>query len=60
MGERIKGLSIGLDLDSANLNRSLTEIKRNFRTLNSDLKLTETTLNILRNQLIVINNESKS
>ncbi|HGZ9222635.1 TPA: phage tail tape measure protein [Staphylococcus aureus] len=40
MGERIKGLSIGLDLDSANLNRSLTEIKRNFRTLNSDLKLT--------------------
>ncbi|MDM6552168.1 phage tail tape measure protein [Staphylococcus aureus] len=41
MGERIKGLSIGLDLDSANLNRSLTEIKRNFRTLNSDLKLTE-------------------
>lgn len=40
MGERIKGLSIGLDLDAANLNRSLTEIKRNFRTLNSDLKLT--------------------
>ncbi|HDH6960929.1 TPA: phage tail tape measure protein [Staphylococcus aureus] len=40
MGGRIKGLSIGLDLDSANLNRSLTEIKRNFRTLNSDLKLT--------------------
>lgn len=40
MGERIKGLSIGLDLDSANLNRSLTEIKRSFRTLNSDLKLT--------------------
>lgn len=40
MGERIKGLSIGLDLDSANLNRSLTEIKRNFKTLNSDLKLT--------------------
>ncbi|MDM5718969.1 phage tail tape measure protein [Staphylococcus aureus] len=40
MGERIKGLSIGLDLDSANLNRSLTEIKRNFRTLNLDLKLT--------------------
>lgn len=27
-------------MDSANLNRSLTEIKRNFRTLNSDLKLT--------------------
>lgn len=23
MGERIKGLSIGLDLDAANLNRSL-------------------------------------
>ncbi|HEK6657380.1 TPA: phage tail tape measure protein [Staphylococcus aureus] len=40
MGERIKGLSIGLDLDAANLNRSFAEIKRNFKTLNSDLKLT--------------------
>ncbi len=40
MGERIKGLSIGLDLDAANLNRSFAEIKQNFKTLNSDLKLT--------------------
>ncbi len=40
MGERIKGLSIGLDLDAANLNRSFAEIKRNFKTLNSDFKLT--------------------
>ncbi|CRI14657.1 hypothetical protein BN1321_320048 [Staphylococcus aureus] len=60
MGERIKGLSIGLDLDAANLNRSFAEIKRNFKTLNSDLKLPVTTSNIPKNQLIVTNKGLKN
>ena len=40
MAERIRGLSIGLDLESAGITRSLSEIRRSFNTLNSDLKLT--------------------
>lgn len=39
MGERIKGLFIGLDLDVVNLNRLFVEIKWNFKILNFDLKL---------------------
>ena len=60
MGERIKGLSIGLDLDAANLNRSFAEIKRNFKTLNSDLKLTGNNFKYTENQLIVTNKGLKN
>ncbi|AKG74359.1 peptidoglycan DD-metalloendopeptidase family protein [Salinicoccus halodurans] len=38
MAERIKGLSIGLDLNSAGMDRKLGTIKRSFRDLNSGLK----------------------
>ncbi|TDM35189.1 phage tail tape measure protein [Macrococcoides canis] len=38
MAERIRGLSIGLDLDSTGIDRSLGAIKRSFRDLNSSLK----------------------
>lgn len=38
MAERIRGLSIGLDLDSTGLDRSLGTIKRSFKDLNSSLK----------------------
>lgn len=38
MAERIKGLSIGLDLDSTKVNSNLTAIKRAFRGFNSELK----------------------
>lgn len=38
MTERIRGLSIGLDLDSTGLDRSLGTIKRSFKDLNSSLK----------------------
>lgn len=36
--ERIEGLSIGLDLDSAGLNRGLTGLKDKLRTVNSEMK----------------------
>ncbi|SDX65313.1 phage tail tape measure protein [Salimicrobium album] len=38
MADRIEGLSIGLDLDKAGIDRSLTEIKRSFKGLNSTVK----------------------
>ncbi len=38
MAERIRGLSIGLDLDSSGMDRSISAIKRSFRDLNSGLK----------------------
>lgn len=47
MGERIKGLSIGLDLDAANLNRSFAEKP-------------VTTSNIPKNQLLVTNKGLKN
>lgn len=39
MAETIKGLKIGLQLDDMKVSRTLTELKRSFRTLNSDLRL---------------------
>jgi phage-related minor tail protein len=36
--ERIEGLSIGLDLDSAGLNRGLTGLKDRLKTVNSEMK----------------------
>lgn len=38
MAERIRGLSIGLDLDDTGISRSLGAIKRSFRDLNGSLK----------------------
>lgn len=38
MAERISGLSIGLDLDSGGIDRSLSEIKRSFRGLDSSIR----------------------
>lgn len=38
MAERIQGLSIGLDLDSMGVERSLSEIKRSFRGLDSSIR----------------------
>lgn len=38
MTERIKGLSIGLDLDSTNVERGLTGLKQNMKTLNSEMR----------------------
>ncbi|GGA99590.1 phage tail tape measure protein [Macrococcus hajekii] len=38
MTERIRGLSIGLDLDSTGIDRSLGAIKRSFKDLNGSLK----------------------
>lgn len=38
MAERIRGLSIGLDLDDTSISRSLGAIKRSFRDLNGSLK----------------------
>lgn len=45
LGERLRGLSIGLELDSAGLNRSISEVRRSFRTLNSSI---QTNFNNLR------------
>lgn len=39
MAERIQGLTIGLDMETMGINRSLSEIKRSFRGLNSSIKL---------------------
>ncbi|WP_052158660.1 phage tail tape measure protein [Halobacillus sp. BBL2006] len=38
MAERIEGLSIGLDLESAGLSRSLTSLKRELKTVDSEMK----------------------
>src|SRR5699024_12551677 len=38
MAERISGLSIGLDLETAGLDRSLADVKRSFRGLNLSIK----------------------
>ena len=45
LAERIKGLSISLDMETSALNRSISEIRRSFRTLNSSMR---TNLNNLR------------
>ncbi|TDM15697.1 phage tail tape measure protein [Macrococcus bovicus] len=37
--EQIKGLSIGLDLNDMGIDRTLTEIRRSFRSLSGDIKL---------------------
>src|SRR5699024_976022 len=37
MADRISGLSISLDLDTAGLDRSLADVNRSFRGLNSSL-----------------------
>lgn len=39
MAERIRGLQIDIGLNDMGINRKLSEIKRSFRTLNTDLKL---------------------
>ena len=39
MADRIEGLSIGLDLDSMGLERSLGEIQRSFKSLGSSIKV---------------------
>lgn len=44
MAERIRGLSIGLTMDSADVNRSLTSIKNSFREVRSAAKLTSNNL----------------
>ena len=36
---RLRGLSISLDLETAKLDRSLSQVKRSFRDLNSSLKV---------------------
>lgn len=38
MAERIKGLSIALDMETSGLDRSLSEIRRSFRALNTSIK----------------------
>src|SRR5699024_4726570 len=38
MAERISGLSISLDMETAGLDRSLADVKRLFRVLNSTIK----------------------
>src|SRR5690625_4487104 len=38
MAEKIEGLSIGLDLDSAQMERGLTGLKDRLRTVNSEMK----------------------
>src|SRR5690625_4074923 len=38
MAERIQGLTIGLDMETAGINRSMSEVKRSFRGLNSSIK----------------------
>ncbi|WP_411842167.1 tape measure protein [Salinicoccus sp. HZC-1] len=40
MADRIQGLSIGLGMDSTEISRSMSEIKRSFRGLNSAAKIT--------------------
>ncbi|WP_204236184.1 hypothetical protein, partial [Mammaliicoccus sciuri] len=39
MAETIKGLRIDLSLKDMGVGRTITELKRSFRTLNSDLKV---------------------
>ncbi|WP_213810604.1 peptidoglycan DD-metalloendopeptidase family protein [Jeotgalicoccus sp. WY2] len=39
-GDRIQGLSIGMGMDSADISRSMSEIKRSMRGLNSEAKVT--------------------
>ncbi|MDK9870145.1 peptidoglycan DD-metalloendopeptidase family protein, partial [Staphylococcus equorum] len=41
MAERIKGLSISLGLEENGIQKNVTDIKRSFRQLNTDLKLTD-------------------
>lgn len=41
MAERIKGLSISLGLEENGVQKNVTDIKRSFRQLNTDLKLTD-------------------
>ncbi|WP_316964948.1 peptidoglycan DD-metalloendopeptidase family protein [Staphylococcus arlettae] len=45
MAERIKGLSISLGLEENGIQKNVTDIKRSFRQLNTDLKLTDKIFN---------------
>ena len=46
MAERIRGLSISLDLDTLGVDRGLKDLKRSFRTFDSSMK---TNMNNFRN-----------
>src|SRR5699024_7976367 len=44
MAERISGLSISLDMETAGLDRSLADVQRSFRGLDSSIKTTSNNL----------------